>query len=178
MVYVTQLLALPVVWSGRLHRFQSLVSLLRARTPVFNCMNMGYIFADCCSIASLYHAVAQHTSGVNSSKLPTAGSSRDETLLVSLPDRPFAATAYLSDDVLRSITGGLTAAAVSASRVVGHPANRIYFAVSAGSPKRVAVVRPAFLPFDEAQPPLSEVKYCIRVLVCHSSYLKHLHHAG
>ncbi|KAF8071339.1 hypothetical protein HT031_001423 [Scenedesmus sp. PABB004] len=71
-------------------------------------------------------SAAAAAGGVQSLRLPCA----EETLLVSLPERPFAATAHLE----AGVAAGL-----------------------AGAPQRVAVVRPAFLPFDEPQPALSEV---------------------
>jgi hypothetical protein len=63
------------------------------------------------------------------------GDGGDETLLVSMPERPFSSLARLPGDLVNSLlaqTGG-------------------------SSPKRVAVVRPAFLPFDQQQPALNEI---------------------
>lgn len=63
------------------------------------------------------------------------GEGGDETLLVSLPERPFSAQAKLPADLVSSLLAQAGGA----------------------SPKRVAVLRPAFLPFDQQQPALNQV---------------------
>eukprot|EP00879_Flechtneria_rotunda_P008617 GHRR01009029.1.p1 GENE.GHRR01009029.1~~GHRR01009029.1.p1 ORF type:complete len:431 (+),score=113.70 GHRR01009029.1:138-1430(+) len=65
----------------------------------------------------------------NSIVLPTCGAPGD-TLLIRQPERPFAATASLPNEVVTSLPG---------------------------TSNRIAVVRPAFLPFDQQQQHLSEV---------------------
>lgn len=62
------------------------------------------------------------------------GNAGDETLMVSLPQRPFSALARLPDAVVKGL-----------------------LSKSGPSPKRVAVLRPAFLPFEKPQPSLNEV---------------------
>ncbi|WIA12391.1 hypothetical protein OEZ85_012437 [Tetradesmus obliquus] len=82
------------------------------------------------AFSSLPEPVVHATAALEENGITLRGGHEDETLLISLPQRPFAATAALPEEVAKSI---------------------------AGSAKRVAVIRPAFLPFDEAQPLLNEV---------------------
>jgi hypothetical protein len=80
------------------------------------------------------HAASAAAAEPSALRLPL-GEGGDETLLVSLPERPFSALAKLPADLVNSLlaqTGG-------------------------ASPKRVAVLRPAFLPFDQQQPSLNQV---------------------
>eukprot|EP00775_Hariotina_reticulata_P003023 gene3023-3304_t len=94
----------------------------------------GHAFPDNAAVGTLVRTItsqiAQSAHFWDSSlSLPLPDAS-DSTVLMTLQQRPFAATTHLPADVAASITG---------------------------KPKRVAVIRPAFIPYDVAQEPLSQV---------------------